>query len=241
MGYPVPGVLWEGDKPIGWLEDHWAWQNGCGKPEFHPRGAHMLVCLRGRVQRGWSKGCWISSNHLAVNPSLSFANTSAPLTPRHIAALDLRWLWLGQRLDHGTQSDSILGQLGWYPSGCLFRKFLRNNSDPWQQLHNHSSPAETCWVLMGPAHPAKQLHNRAGGAEARVRDQLWWTKETWTQGCVWEEPLGPALELRTFRGLTSLLQGNAGNTHTPTLQGNIASLGPTLWASTPATWDQTHW
>ena len=55
-----------------------------------------------QVERGCSKGCWISSNHLAVNPSLSVANTSTPLTPRHIAALDLGWPWLGQGLDHGT-------------------------------------------------------------------------------------------------------------------------------------------
>ena len=136
-----------------------------------PRRSTQTGLPQRQVERGCSKGCWISSNHLAVNPSLSVANTSTPLTPRHIAALDLPHDW-GKDWTTAHRLTQSWDSSGGIPVGAYSGSVSEITQIP------DSSCTTTAHLLRharsphGPALAAKQFHNRAGGAEARASDQL---------------------------------------------------------------------
>ena len=190
-----------------------------------------------------SEGYCISSNYFSVYPSLSWANTSAPLTPRHRAALDLGWLWQGKRLDHGTQKWPGPETEPEWDSGhgrCLFKQCLRSSPDLWRRPHNHSSPPEACWEptwalpTLQSSSTMGQGQQRLGSAISCVGQRGPASKDTSERRhqCLHTEPLSMADTSREPAGapLTAALPSPGQRSRCwergkHTVQGNRACLG----------------
>ena len=152
LGAPVLGSYTGERSPIGWLENHWDLQEGCGKPRLCLWGACMLWLSPEAEHRMWlkncSNGCRVSHDCFVLHPSLNQVNTLAVLMPCHTAALGLGWSWLGRRHGGGTQKlPGPRPEPGWGGSShCwhLFKQHFRRNLDLWWQPLDHSSYLDIC-------------------------------------------------------------------------------------------------
>lgn len=138
-GCPSSRVLYGGDKPLGWLENHGDRKEGWRCLDSTCEECSSARLPQARLRKIFSSSCKVSWDHLPTLPSPSQAKALALLTPHYSMALELGWSGLKtQTWDAETTQSQGWAQVGGGHFWHLPKWGPRSNPDFWRQ--------QGCWA-----------------------------------------------------------------------------------------------